>query len=132
METFYFWDSEVWGIVNLVSVLLITMLVANILKKSIPFFKKSLIPTSVLGGLILFIISAIYESIAKKPLFDTSFFGKNGSSVLEIITYHALALGFIATTLKTTEKKFTKKPSQKKSRNFGDKGNKERKKKEEK
>ena len=30
------------------------------------------------------------------------------------------------------EKKFTKKPSQKKSRNFGDKGNKERKKKEEK
>ena len=35
MENFYFWDSEVWGIVNLVAVLLITMLVANILKKSI-------------------------------------------------------------------------------------------------
>ena len=109
MESFYFWDSEVWGIITLVAVLLITMLVANILKKSISFLRKSLIPTSVLGGLILFIISAVYESIAKTPLFDATLFGKNGSGVLEIITYHALALGFIATTLKTTEKKFTKK-----------------------
>lgn len=109
MENFYFWDSEVWGIVSLISVLFLTMLVANVLKKNIPFLQKSLIPTSVLGGLILFAISAIYEAITGKAVFNTEFFGGNGSSVLEIITYHALALGFIATTLKNTDKKFTKK-----------------------
>ena len=109
MENFYFWDSEVWGIVSLISVLFLTMLVANVLKKNIPFLQKSLIPTSVLGGLILFAISAIYEAITGKAIFNTEFFGGNGSSVLEIITYHALALGFIATTLKNTDKKFTKK-----------------------
>lgn len=109
MENFYFWDSEVWGIVSLISVLFLTMLVANVLKKNIPFLQKSLIPTSVLGGLILFAVSAVFEGITGKAIFNTKFFGGNGSSVLEIITYHALALGFIATTLKNTDKKFTKK-----------------------
>ena len=109
MENFYFWDSEVWGIVSLISVLFLTMLVANVLKKNISFLQKSLIPTSVLGGLILFAVSAVFEGITGKAIFNTKFFGGNGSSVLEIITYHALALGFIATTLKNTDKKFTKK-----------------------
>ncbi len=108
MENFYFWDSEVWIFILLIGSLFLTMLVANVLKKNIPFLTKSLIPTSVLGGLILFIISAVYELIAGHSLFNSEFFGGKGGSLLEIITYHALALGFIATTLKTTEKKFTK------------------------
>ncbi len=108
MENFYFWDSEVWGVINLVAVLLVTMLLANVLKRNIPFLRKSLVPTSVLGGVILFIISVVYEAIAKAPFFNLSFFGGNGAGSLEVITYHALALGFIATSLKTNEKKFTK------------------------
>ncbi len=108
MENFYFWDSEVWGVINLVAVLLVTMLLANVFKRNIPFLRKSLVPTSVLGGLMLFIVSVVYEAIAKVPFFNLSFFGGSGSGVLEVITYHALALGFIATTLKTNEKKFTK------------------------
>ena len=64
MENFYFWDSEVWISILLIGSLFLTMLVANVLKKNIPFLTKSLIPTSVLGVLILFIISVV-GSIAR-------------------------------------------------------------------
>ena len=104
---YYFWDSEVWSFLCLMTVLFVAMLLANVIKKT-GFFKNSLIPTSVLGGIILLIISTVYEAIAEKPFFNLEIFGGNGNAILEVITYHALALGFIATTLKTTEKKFTK------------------------
>ena len=108
MENFNFWDSEVWGSLNLVAVLLASLLLANSLKKLIPFLKRSLIPSSVLGGLILLTASVIYERITGCTLFNTPFFGGDGSATLEILTYHCLALGFIATSLKSSEEKFGK------------------------
>ncbi len=111
MENFNFWDSEVWGVVNLLAVLMGSLLAANSLKKLIPSLKKSLIPSSVLGGILLLIASIIYESITGNNLFNTTFFGGNGAGVLEIITYHGLALGFIATTLKPANGKFGKQRS---------------------
>lgn len=106
-----FWDFNVWGTFNLIAVLLISLLVANSLKKTVKFLRVSLIPTSVLGGLILLAISAIYSAITGNNMFDTPFFGGDGSMGLEIITYHALALGFIATGLKISDKKITKERS---------------------
>ena len=106
-----FWDYNVWGFIMILSVLLGSLLVANILKKNIPFLNKSLIPTSVLGGLILLIISSVYNAITGKVLFDSAIFGGNGMTALEIITYHTLALGFIASSLKTNGGKLNKKRS---------------------
>ncbi|MBQ7224166.1 MAG: hypothetical protein IJX06_01255 [Clostridia bacterium] len=103
-----FWDSNIWGILNLVAVLLASLLLANGLKKRIKFFQKSLIPTSVLGGIILLIIAMIYNVISDKAFFDSAFFGGNGYATLETIAYHALAWGFIAATLKSTNNKITK------------------------
>ena len=111
MENFNFWDPQVWGVFNLIAVLLGSLLAANSLKKIIPALKKSLIPSSVLGGLLLLIVSIIYESATGNDLFNTGFFGGNGAGVLEILTYHGLALGFIATTLKPSNGKFGKKRS---------------------
>ena len=104
-----FWDFNVWGTINLVAVLLFSLLIANALKKTVKFLRASLIPTSVLGGVMLLVISSIYKAITGKVMFDTAFFGGNGMSTMEMITYHTLALGFIATSLKTSEKKLTKK-----------------------
>lgn len=101
MENFNFWDSEVWGFVSLISVLLLSLLFANLLKKSIKLLRVSLIPTSVLGGMILLLCSVIYQLITGNLLFDTAFFGGNGMGTMEIITYHCLALGFIATTFRS-------------------------------
>ncbi len=111
MESFSFWDYEVWGTFSLVTVLLGSLLLANSLKKLIPALKKSLIPSSVLGGIMLLLASGIFESFTGKNLFNTAFFGGNGTGVLEILTYHCLALGFIATTLKPANEKFNKQRS---------------------
>ena len=102
-----FWDYSVWSTILLVSMLLGSLLVGNILKKAIPFLKSSLIPTSVLGGTVLIIVAAIYKGITGNVMFDTALFGGNGTATLETITYHALALGFIASTLKTSDNKLT-------------------------
>lgn len=104
-----FWDSNVWGIFHLVAVLLISLLAANALKRRIKFLKVSLIPTSVLGGGILLLIAAIYKLVTGELMFDTEFFGGNGMANLEIITYHCLALGFIAATFKGSGGKLNKK-----------------------
>ena len=104
-----FWDSNVWGGFMVVAVLLLSLLVANALKRRIPFLGASLIPTSVLGGLILLIISGIYKLATGELLFNSEFFGGNGMDTMEVITYHALALGFIASTFKASKGKLTKK-----------------------
>lgn len=104
-----FWDFSVWGWLILISVLLGSLLVANALKKNIPLLQESLIPTSVLGGTILLAITAIFRLITKDPFFDGILFNGNGSANLEVLTYHTLALGFIASALKTSDQKTTKK-----------------------
>ncbi len=106
-----FWDYSVWGWMLLMGVLLGSLLAGNVVKKSIPFLKNSLIPTSVLGGAILLIVAAIYKAITGEVMFDTAIFGGNGTANLEIITYHTLALGFIASAFKTTGGKLTKQRS---------------------
>ena len=104
-----FWDFSVWGSFHLLAVLLVSLLAANILKRTVKFLRVSLIPTSVLGGVILLVIAEIYGAITGEVFFDTAFFGGKGVSNLEIITYHTLALGFIAATLKSSGGKLSKK-----------------------
>ena len=103
-----FWDYSVWGGLNLFSVLLISLLAANLMKKFFPVLKASLIPSSVLGGGILIVIAGIYKLCTGNVMFDTNFFGGDGTTTLELITYHSLALGFIASAFKSSDGKLTK------------------------
>ena len=103
-----FWDYNVWGFFNLLAVLLLSLLAATVLRKTVKGLNESLIPTSVLGGGVLLLVSAIYKLFTGVNMFDTNFFGGNGMSMLELITYHTLSLGFIASTFKTSDKKLTK------------------------
>lgn len=105
-----FFDMSVWRSILLVGVLFASLLVANILKTYIPALKKSLIPNSVLGGLILLVISTICYYASGNYLFDMPALSTNGSGIatLEMLTYHCLAIGFIATTLRPVRKKMTK------------------------
>ena len=106
-----FWDFSSWGFFNLTAVLLLSLLVANMLKRSIPLLEASLIPTSVLGGGILLVISAVYNAITGDEMFNTPFFGGHGAAWLELLTYHMLALGFTASALKSSGGKMTKERS---------------------
>ncbi len=106
-----FWDYSVWSAFNIIAVMLVSLLIANVLKKSIKFLRKSLIPTSVLAGIMLFIIACVYNLITDRLLFNEPFFGGKGYSFMEMIAYHMLALGFIASTLQSNKKKMTKQRS---------------------
>ena len=104
-----FWEFSVWSWIILFGVLLGSLLVGNVLKKAIPFLKNSLIPTSVLAGVFLLVVSWGYKAITGEVMFDAAIFGGKGTETLEIITYHTLALGFIASAFKTTNTALTKK-----------------------
>ena len=104
-----FWDYSVWGFFNIFAILLFSLLVANALKKGIPFLEASLIPTSVLAGILLLMFSMIYDQFSDVKLFDSAVFNGSGYNYMEMITYHTLALGFIAGSLKTTGGKLSKK-----------------------
>ena len=106
-----FWDFSSWGFFNLMAVLLASLLVSNMLKRSIPWLEASLIPTSVLGGGILLVVSVIYNNITGNEFFDTAFFGGKGTSWLELITYHMLALGFTASAMKSSGGKMSRERS---------------------
>ena len=89
--------------------LLVSLLAGNLLKKYVPGLKKMLIPTSVLGGLILILVETVYEAFSGNILYDTAFFGGNGTATLEVLTYHTLALGFTASAMKSSGAKLGKK-----------------------
>lgn len=103
-----FWDISVWGTVNLIAVLLVSLLAASSLRKVIPFLRNSLIPVSVLAGGLLVAIAGVYKLFTGVSMFDTAFFGGDGTNTLEILTYHCLALGFIASTFKPSKGKLTR------------------------
>ena len=103
-----FWDFEAWGGLNVIAVLLASLLAASMLKRAFPVLKASLIPTSVLGGGLLILVAGIYKAITGNIMFDTAFFGGNGTAMLELLTYHTLALGFIASTFKPAQGKMTR------------------------
>ena len=90
------------------AVLLGALLAGNTLKRKIPFMKNSLMPASVIGGTLLIIVAAIYKGITGNVMFDTALFNNAGTTYLEMITYHTLALGFIASTLKITNSHLNK------------------------
>ena len=83
-----FGDEPVWtGISQFF--LVAAFLFIGWLLSQIPFVRKSLIPTSLLGGLIVIILKFI-------PGFEQLI----NTDAMEIITYHALGLGFIGMALK--------------------------------
>lgn len=85
-------NTSLWAPIVQVGIIAGILLLANVLRRKIPFIRKSLMPTAVLGGFLLLIFK--YVGIINV---STSF--------LEILTYHALGIGFIAMSLRVPEKK---------------------------
>jgi ESS family glutamate:Na+ symporter len=94
-----FWDFEVWSFIVEFAVLLAGMMFANMLRRMIRPLRRSLIPSSVIGGFLVLGVSSLLRA-----------FGVEVFQVftLEILTYHGLGLGFVALALKTEERKKSK------------------------
>ena len=91
------WDANVWSFVITMTMLFVSMIVANILRNTIPTLRRLMIPSSVLGGFILLIVHTIFKHCFKIELYQTG--------MLEILTYHGLGLGFSAMALRNVDKK---------------------------
>ena len=87
-----FKDAVVWDYMIQIFILVVALLVGNVVRRKIPFIKRSLMPTSLLGGLIILIFKFIP---AVNDFIDEGF--------MEIITYHTLGIGFIALAFKTAK-----------------------------
>ena len=92
-----FWNHEVWAFIVTMFYLFAAMILANTLRNTIKPLRKLMIPSSVLGGILLLLVSVIYEECSGKPMIPTV--------TLEMLTYHGLGLGFVAMALRNIEKK---------------------------
>ncbi len=95
------WDSQVWGFIITLTLLLGTMIAANILRNTITLIRRLMIPSSVLGGFLLLFADYLLEKIAGVKILN--------SATLEMLTYHGLGLGFVAMALRKIDKKPDKK-----------------------
>ena len=94
------WDSNVWSFIITLTMLFVSMIIANTLRNTVAPLRKLMIPSSVLGGFILLIVHTICKHLFNMPLCQ------NG--ILEILTYHGLGLGFAAMALRSVDKKADK------------------------
>ena len=89
-----FWDSNVWNMLIHLGILALVILLSNILRRNVKFIRESLIPTPVLGGIILLIFKLI-------PWVNDQI----DETFMEMLTYHMLGLGFLAVAIKRPTKK---------------------------
>lgn len=83
-------NVALWDVVVQFGIIAATILTANALRRNFKYVRNSLIPIAVLGGFILLLLRSI--GVLNMEL-----------ELLEMITYHGIALGFIAMTLRVPE-----------------------------
>lgn len=84
-------NTELWSPIIQIGIIAALILLANVLRRKVTLFRKSLMPTAVLAGFVLLLLRSV--GIVKM---STEF--------LDTLTYHTLALGFIAQSLRIPEK----------------------------
>ena len=84
--------GPVWSFLVQLGLLMIFLLVGNTLRRKISLFRKCLVPSALLGGAVLLIVNIISKQVG---------FVLVDNRLMQVITYHCLAIGFAAMTLKT-------------------------------
>lgn len=85
--------DSVWAFLVQIGLLLLFLMFGNILRTKIPWLRKCLIPSALLGGALLLVVNIITKQLGETPLVD--------NRLMQVITYHCLAIGFAAMSLKT-------------------------------
>ena len=83
-----------WSPVVQLGIIALLVLISNILRLKVPLIKKTLMPTSVLAGFLL--LGFKYTGILEI-----------NADILDALTYHGIALGFIAMSLRVTKNDFS-------------------------
>ncbi len=83
-------NTTLWNPIVQLGIIAGLILLANVMRRKIPFFRANLMPTAVIAGFIL-----LLARVTGILPIDAAF--------LEMLTYHALAFGFIASSLRVPE-----------------------------
>jgi len=95
--------GAVWSFLVQLGLLLLFLMLGNILRRTIPWFRKCLIPSALLGGALLLVVDIICKQFG---------FMLVDNRMMQVITYHCLAIGFAAMSLKTEKTTVKAKGSQ--------------------
>lgn len=84
-------NTALWNPIVQMGIIAGLILAANVLRRKVKWIRTSLMPTAVLAGFLLLLLR-------------TTGILKISTDFLEVITYHAIALGFIALSLRVSSK----------------------------
>ena len=84
--------GAVWAFLVQFGLLLLFLMMGNILRRTIPLFRKCLVPSALLGGALLLVVNIIGKQFG---------FVLVDNRLMQVITYHCLAIGFASMSLKT-------------------------------
>ena len=84
--------DAVWAFMVQLGLLLLFLMLGNILRRTIPLFRKCLVPSALLGGALLLAVNIIGKQFG---------FVIVDNRLVQVVTYHCLAIGFAAMSLKT-------------------------------
>ena len=87
--------GQVWFTLVQIGFILIFLLIGNAIRRLVPFLKKGNIPSALIGGLLLFLFEIALKAGGHNIV---------DKRVMQIVTYHALAIGFVAMSLKVMKK----------------------------
>ncbi|MBO7101634.1 MAG: hypothetical protein J6V98_06385 [Bacteroidales bacterium] len=78
-----------WEWLIQIFIIVVALLIANLIRCNVPLFRRSLLPSALLAGLLIMCLKPFgcFSTLVDKP-------------TMEIITYHTLGLGFVAMALK--------------------------------
>jgi len=86
--------DSVWSVVVQLGLLFVFLVLGNIIRRSIPPLRKSFIPSALIGGVLLALLGLFIKWVSPTD------FMLIDKQIMKVVTYHALAIGFTATTLK--------------------------------
>ncbi len=85
-------NHTLWTIIIQLGIIASAILVATFLRRKVPAIRKSLMPTAVLAGFLLLLLRSV--NVLRLDI-----------NMLEMMTYHGIAIGFIALSLRVTPEK---------------------------
>ncbi len=97
IQQIFYETAGVWNLIMQLGIIAVIVLFSNMLRRCIPFIRKTLMPVSVLAGFIMLTLKLILQRVfGIVDLFDIE--------VLDTLVYHCIALGFIAMSLRVNAK----------------------------
>ena len=95
--------DAVWAFLVQFGLLLLFLMIGNILRRKVAVFRTGQVPSALLGGAMLLVSNLILKKLG---------FVLVDNQVMQVITYHCLAIGFAAMSLKSERSNHKTKPVQ--------------------